>query len=652
LPLRDKATPSGRDGDQDSLAVRVVHDPLAVGLVLTTVLLTAFFSAGLVSDSTAVVIFWLVQPILDMMLFVIARSIARSPVLPERMRRFWRALSFGGLSFAIGDTAQTVIALLDPGPQSAVPGTIQTAFFAVGCGWIVWVMLNYPISASSAREKLRFWLDATTVLIAAAVFSWTVTVKPGEMHNPVEVVEVLVATALLIAAAFAAGKLVLGGDSPVTRAAATPAIVGIVMQGVCTALTPANLEGRWFPVILAVRLMPSVLIVLGPRLQELQLRGDVRTVLQRRTKRFSALPYVMIAGTYVMLFVALPPHLGARAIGVLIGVVVISALVVVRQLVAFHDNANLLEQLDMSLRELASHEQRFRSLVQYSSDITTMLDRDGIFTYVSPSIERVLGHSPDAVLGRSLGDVMHPQDRVEQWNGWRRMVDTPNASLTSQGRYRHADGSWRWLETISRNLLHEPGVGAVVSNAREVTETRELHDRLRYQASHDGLTGLANRRLFTQRLSAVMAGHRAADAPTAILLIDLDEFKIINDTLGHHVGDAVLVGVAQRLRACVRTGDTPARLGGDELAVLLPGTGVEGASEIAQRFLDSLVQPVRAHGHLLHVRASVGIATAVGDDPEELLRRADTAMYTAKRQGKGTFRHATYHRPVGPANVG
>jgi hypothetical protein len=126
------------------------------------------------------------------------------------------------------------------------------------------------------------------------------------------------------------------------------------MQGVCTALTPANLEARWFPVILAVRLMPSVLIVLGPRLQELQLRGDVRTVLRQRKKRFSALPYVMIAGTYVMLFVALPPHLGARAVGVLIGVVVISGLVVVRQLVAFHDNAELLEQLDASLRELAT----------------------------------------------------------------------------------------------------------------------------------------------------------------------------------------------------------------------------------------------------------------------------------------------------------
>jgi hypothetical protein len=155
-----------------------------------------------------VVIFWLVQPVLDMMLFVIARHIAGSPALPERMRRFWRALSFGGLSFAIGDTIQTVIAVLDPTPLGGT-GHRPDPFFVAGTSWIVWVMLNYPIAAVSSREKLRFWLDATSVLIAAAVFSWTVTVKPGEFREPLQVVEVLLATALLIAAAFAAGKLVL-----------------------------------------------------------------------------------------------------------------------------------------------------------------------------------------------------------------------------------------------------------------------------------------------------------------------------------------------------------------------------------------------------------------------------------------------------------
>jgi len=205
-----------------------------------------FFAAGTVANGPAVIIFWGVQPLLDLLLFLVARSIARSARLPERMRRFWRALSFGGIAFFVGDTGQTVIAVRHPVPASAVPGTFQTVCFVAGTSWIVWVMLNYPIAARSAQEKLRFWLDATTVLVAAAVFAWTVTVKSDDQpRDNVQLVEVLLATALLIAAAFAAGKLVLSGDAPVSRAAAAPAIVGIVMQGVCTALTPTSATRCW-----------------------------------------------------------------------------------------------------------------------------------------------------------------------------------------------------------------------------------------------------------------------------------------------------------------------------------------------------------------------------------------------------------------------
>jgi len=632
LPQQRAVRASGRHNEGGSLTATASRDPIAVGLVATTVVIGVFFASGVANTATEVILFWAVQPVLDLLLFVVARNIADSPQLPERMRKFWRALSFGGLIFALGDTSQTIIAVADPRAESTVAGTVQTACFVIGTGWIVWVMLNYPMAARTARERVRFWLDAATVMVAAEAFAWTVTVQPGKVDaGPIQLTQVALATSLLIVAAFAATKLVLGGDPPVTRAAAAPVIVGIVVQGICTALTPANLTGEWFDLLLAVRLAPSVLIVLGPRLQELQLRDGVRPVLRTRTRRFSTLPYVMIAGTYVMLFVTLPSQVGAQALGVLVGVVVISALVVVRQIMAFSDNANLLERLDASMHELARRELWFRTLVQHSSDVTTMLSRDGTLTYVSPSVERVLGYPQHRILGRSLLEVLHPDDRTEQWELWQHLVSTPNATVSHQGRYRHADGTWRWLEVISRNLLHEPGVGGIVSNAREVTETRELHDQLVYQASHDGLTGLANRGLFTRRLTEAAVPGK----PTAILLIDLDEFKNINDTLGHLVGDAVLIAIGHRLGGCIRVGDTAARLGGDELAVLLPESDADTAAGIAQRFLDSLVQPVRVHGHLLDIRASVGTAVDDSGDPDELLRRADAAMYTAKRQGKG-----------------
>jgi diguanylate cyclase (GGDEF)-like protein/PAS domain S-box-containing protein len=631
------ARPPGRTGSRQSLAARAVRDPGTVGLVLFAVAILIFYVSGLGGTSLQVIVFWLVQPVLDFFLFVIARNIARSPQLPRTMRRFWWTLSIAGLIFTLGDAIQTVSAIHRPVAQSSVAGTPQTVCFVIGTAWLAWVMLNYPLATRTFRERLRFWLDAATVLVAAAVFAWTVTVKPGLSTDVGQLVELLLANALVIATAFAAAKLVLSGNAPVTRAAAAPALIGIFLQAIFTPLTPANFHSQYFHLMLGVRLLPSVLIVIGPRLQELQLRGDPETVLRRRVKRFSRLPYVMIAGTYVMLFIALPAGLTLRAWGVLIGVVVISAIVVGRQLMAFTDNANLLEQLDASLQELSRHEQRLRSLVQHASDITTVATPDGVFTYISPSVERVLGYSVESALGQQALGYVHPDDRDELMCRVNDLIAAPAASITYQARYRHADGSWRWLEVISTNLLHEPSVRGIVSNAREVTETRLLHDQLRYQASHDGLTGLANRVLFTERLAAATVGNRRTEGPVSIMLIDLDEFKAINDTLGHHVGDAVLVAVAERMRACVRTGDTPARLGGDEFAILLPGAGPEVAAAIAQRFLELLAQPVQIDGHKLPIHASVGIAADHGSDPDVLLRSADSAMYSAKRTGKGRF---------------
>jgi diguanylate cyclase (GGDEF)-like protein/PAS domain S-box-containing protein len=619
------------------------RDPWILSLLAALVALALFYETRIGGTAAEVVAFWAVQPVEDLFVLLLAVQVSRHPAMPLAAQKFWRAMAVTAGCFIVGDLVQTVFAALRPEPESTLAGTAQSALYALGVVVVVWVMMTYPLRTRLLRERVMFWLDASTVLAAALVASWVLTVSPAlRAHHSDQLVPLLLSTGLTLAAGFAGAKLVLDGNGPMTRLSAGVVLACTIIQGAGNSLAPSHLDSPYLHTILLVRLLPSVLLLLGPRLQLLQLRGDATRVVRRAPRHYSTLPYVMVALTILLLFMSLPKTVGARAIGALIGLVLIGGLVVARQLMAFDENARLLSRLDDSLRELAVHERRFRSLVQHSSDITSVIGRDGRFTYLSPSVEPVLGYPPESVIGSPFFEFLHPDDRdavLVQVVGLSNRE--PGAAVTYQSRFRHADGSWRWLEVINTNLVHEPGIAGVVSNSREITETRELNDRLRYQASHDALTKLANRALFTERLTAAVGVppdrvNRRSSAP-AVMLVDLDEFKAINDTYGHHAGDAVLVAVAERIRAAVRATDTPARLGGDEFAVLLPETGVATASEIAQRFLELLTEPLVVDGQPLLIQASIGIAVDVTGDPDAVLREADAAMYDAKRQGKGRY---------------
>jgi diguanylate cyclase (GGDEF)-like protein len=191
--------------------------------------------------------------------------------------------------------------------------------------------------------------------------------------------------------------------------------------------------------------------------------------------------------------------------------------------------------------------------------------------------------------------------------------------------------------TITVLVAVRQGV-AFADNAQLVDRLRLQEDQLRHQASHDTLTQLANRALFAERLDAALAAGPVTDGPPTALLIDLDDFKSVNDTLGHTVGDRLLADVAERIHGCVRPDDTVARLGGDEFAVLLRQSKQDAVQGIAERILGSLAQPAVVDGYELLVQASIGVAVArPGDDAEVLLRNADIAMYAAKERGKGSF---------------
>jgi len=288
-------------------------------------------------------------------------------------------------------------------------------------------------------------------------------------------------------------------------------------------------------------------------------------------------------------------------------------------------------------QDLRRSEERFRSLVRNASDVVLIADADGRVQYMSPAVSRVLGHDPAAQLGSAIYDDIHPSD-VE----WIRslLAETSSregAEAGAEFRARHADGSWRWLQATIKNLLGDPAVGGIVINYRDVTERRSLETQLRHQAFHDALTGLPNRALLLDRLEHALTRSRREPASLAVLFLDLDDFKTVNDRLGHQAGDELLVNVTERLRRCLRDADTAARMGGDEFAIVLEEAADRaGAVQVAERILAALREPYQVAGSTVHIQGSMGISLYDGPEltADEMLRLADVAMYAAKGQGK------------------
>jgi diguanylate cyclase len=484
------------------------RDPVLTALFAVTLAGFVLFAVFAGNRTRQVQTYWFAQVPMDAAL---AYGAWRLRTIAPHYRKFWSAVAFSGCSFTIGDSFQAMHTVLSSAVASTNGGPVQSAFFAVGMSCNVLACLLFPQGLHTAREKLVFWLDATTVLVGGAVMAWCFAVYPEDAH--VDRVTASITAALVVVGAFSATKVALVPRPPMARVAAWPMVAAPVVQGIAAFLPgPFQHESRAY--VFMVMLLPSLLIAVGPRIQELIVRVDAREAPARR-KPYSLLPYGMIALTFLVFFLVLPADMSTRLWGAIAGVVGITALVAVRQLIAFQDNVSLIGRLDVALDNLTEQEVLLRS-----------------------------------------------------------------------------------------------------------------------QASTDGLTRLANRSRFNEELRESLS----AGQDPAVLLIDLDDFKTINDTMGHAAGDALLVLVADRLRAAVRADDLVARLGGDEFTILLPHTDAEAAGRIAADIQHRLAEEMALEGHTLVTRASVGVACArPGDEPSTLLRNADIAMYEAKRRGKSTW---------------
>ncbi|MFE9119584.1 putative bifunctional diguanylate cyclase/phosphodiesterase [Streptomyces sp. NPDC007172] len=314
------------------------------------------------------------------------------------------------------------------------------------------------------------------------------------------------------------------------------------------------------------------------------------------------------------------------------GCTVVLALVV-RQGIMLLDNIAL-------THELAQKENHFRSLVQGSSDVIMIAAPTGILRYVSPAAAGVYGRDAEELVGSELASLIHPEDLGRVVHEVRRFLAAPPAEEpTTRIECRFRSGSGEWLNVESTVNRHQ---GGLILNSRDVTERVRLQAQLEHNAEHDPLTDLPNRALFTKRVRKALGGRRTTDPGTAVLFIDLDGFKQVNDTIGHQAGDELLIQAARRLQDSVRAGDTAARLGGDEFAALILGDGTRDPAareyqvrEIADRLRLTLSQPYLIDGNDVRVAASIGVAFAEpGVGAGELLRNADLAMYRAKKGGK------------------
>lgn len=582
-------------------------------------LLLALVPAGVVDAVQAAV--WL------LFAWLCRQVVAKRRIAPAA-RRFWRSIAVAGLVFAVGNLVTLTGGLARP-PQNERAVILWTLLVAVGVAIMGWAMYAFPM-VMPCRARARLRLDVAAVMVAFAMLAWHLCMPGGSapLHTARLYVTVL-ASVMALLAVFGAVKLLISGSAPFTPGAGVALGAGVVI-GAWSVLHLLNLKESDARLLNAAQLASALLFAVAARAQFLQMAARPSGLTKRRRPAHSRLPYVAVAATQLMLVAEVwRSGLSLRGWGMVVGAGTVVTLVMCRQNLAFADNAQLLDRL-------RHQEKRFRSLVQHASDLTLLVDADGVVRYASPALRDLLGVDPRHAVGRPLSGLLRPDDAPAVEKMLADVLADPAGSVRRQLQAHHADGSIRWGEALATNRLQEPDVAGVIINIRDVTEARSLQDLLRHQATHDELTGLPNRALLNEK---ARQPRPEAVRQEAVLLLDLDDFKTVNDELGHQVGDQLLVVVADRLRGCVRPTDTVARLGGDEFVVLLTGTTVAGAVATARRILSALAEPATIDGHRLSARASIGIAIGSDKQFDALLRDADIAMYEAKRNGTGIEVH-------------
>ena len=483
-------------------------------------------------------------------------------------------------------------------------GAFEVAIVTVAVGVGIWLAVVEPYLADSDMDFVATMWAGAVPLVGGLAFAASVRIAANGGFREFSPLALMVGLGLILIADIVRGALELRGEFVSGSVVAAAGVLGPLTIA-AAALDPTMAASNRRPA-------PSTLL------------GATRTIGMS----------VAVLAPSTVLFALLVSDLGTTTTRIAIAfaalVAVVLALARMWGLVA-------------AVRGLTERrgQDRLAAMVEHSSDVVMLVDEAGDIKYASPGLSGTLGHRAADWTGRPLIDLIAEEDRTAAAAEFEQLFQIgPDGTVRFESSLVRVDGQRRRMEATFANLLGGDAVDGIVATFRDVTEQRDLERKLSHRAFHDELTGLANRALFLDRMDHALRVQRSDADPVVVLFVDLDDFKSVNDALGHGVGDQLLRAIADRIRERSGSGDTPARLGGDEFALLLEDRGgVERAIDVAEHLLDRLREPVRLAGYDLTVLASVGVAVAApGMTTSSLLRDADIAMYEAKRAGKGQIK--------------
>jgi diguanylate cyclase (GGDEF)-like protein/PAS domain S-box-containing protein len=568
---------------------------------------------------------------------VLAIVAARRAAEPA-VQRTWRYLAASLAVYSVGNLLNSTYWLFGVDPFPSIGDVFFLGFYP-----LLFAAVLTAIRAAALRVQWgRLALDATILMLGFGAFFWFFVISPtaAAERDPHVLKYVLSQSyiALNCVMLLAFGVLLMhAGAGQIARRTLVLLTIGFSAMFLADIVwAMGKVSGSYLPGGVSDALYLSCYVWLAAAARE-QLRG--RPAVEPAPSQFGTafvqgMPYVAMLVSFLVL-VYVETGTGANpATAMTVIIFVLTLLVMVRQGVLSRDDALVRER-----RAAGMVEARYVSLIKNASDVIMITDVDGRLRFASPAAERTIAINPDDLVGRNLLDLWGDSDR-ERLTSFLHEVAATRGRTIGPVEVVVGTGNRRCtLESVGSNLLDDPAIGGLALNFRDVSERKALEEQLRQLAFHDPLTLLANRSLFRNRVQHALALAQRSGQRVAVMFLDLDNFKNVNDSLGHDAGDRLLQAAAQRLVKSTRPSDTVARLGGDEFAILLEGINDPADVErIGASITEAFSEPLVLDSSEASIAASIGIAySQVDDDTEQLLRNADIAMYNAKAAGKGRF---------------